>query len=73
MNDQVLVTGINDFIAKQVAVRLLQAGYSVRGTVRHKETAATVRESIARAGGDVSRLTCVVADLAQRSGWCVFR
>lgn len=69
MNDQVLVTGINGFIAKQVAVGLLNAGYFVRGTVRHKETAAVVRASIAHAGGDVSRLTCVVADLAQSSGW----
>ncbi len=69
MNDQVLVTGINGFIAKQVAVRLLKAGYSVRGTVRHKEIETTVRESIARAGGEVSRLTCMVADLTQSSGW----
>lgn len=69
MNDQVLVTGINGFIAKQVAVRLLKSGYFVRGTVRHKEIEATVKESIARAGGDVSRLTCVVTDLAQSSGW----
>lgn len=69
MNDQVLVTGINGFIAKQVAIRLLKAGYSVRGTVRHQEIEATVRESIARTGGDVSRLTCVVADLAHNSGW----
>jgi dihydroflavonol-4-reductase len=69
MSDQVLVTGINGFIAKQVALRLLQAGYSVRGTIRHQEIEGRVRESIARAGGDVSRLTCVVADLSHSSGW----
>jgi nucleoside-diphosphate-sugar epimerase len=69
MNDQVLVTGINGFIAKQVAVNLLKAGYSVRGTIRKKEIETTVRESIARAGGDLSRLTCVVADLTRSSDW----
>ena len=69
MNDQILITGINGFIAKQVAVSLLKAGYTVRGTVRHKETEATVIESIARAGGNVSRLSFIEVDLTQSSGW----
>ncbi|KAK0669258.1 putative oxidoreductase [Cercophora samala] len=44
---KVLITGINGYIAAHTAARFLQAGFSVRGTVRNK-TSANV-ESLLRA------------------------
>ena len=34
MNEKVLLTGISGFIAKHVAIELLNSGYEVLGTVR---------------------------------------
>jgi dihydroflavonol-4-reductase len=45
MAEKVLVTGITGFIAKHVALKLLQSGYEVRGTVRQLGRAQEVRES----------------------------
>lgn len=67
--DQVLVTGISGFIAKHVALELLRQGYAVRGTVRKPEAETQVRETLARSGGDVSRLSFVRADLLKDDGW----
>jgi dihydroflavonol-4-reductase len=69
MTDQVLVTGISGFIAKHVALALLNAGYAVRGTVRHAAAASAVSSALARQGGDISRLSFVVADLGAAAGW----
>lgn len=44
---KVLITGINGYIAAHTAARFLQAGFSVRGTVRNK-TSPNV-ESLLRA------------------------
>ena len=40
-------TGISGFIAKHVALRLLQAGQPVRGTLRHMARADEVRRALA--------------------------
>lgn len=69
MTDCVLVTGISGFIAKHVALELLRQGYAVRGTVRKPEAEAQVRATLARCGGDVSRLSFVRADLLKDEGW----
>ncbi len=68
--DLVLLTGASGFIAKQVALRLLNAGYAVRGTVRHLDRAGEVRAALAphlRPGA--GELTFVQADLESDAGW----
>lgn len=68
MSETVLVTGISGFIAKHCALRALEAGYSVRGTVRSVAKGEAVRETLAR-HVDVSRLTFAECDLLQDEGW----
>lgn len=69
MSDRALVTGISGFIAKHVALQLLQQGYEVRGTVRASARADEVRQTLAAHGADVSRLDFVEADLGSDGGW----
>ena len=69
MGSTVLVTGVSGFIARQVALDLLHAGYAVRGTVRDASRAESTRETLARAGADVSGLEFVEADLDSDAGW----
>jgi dihydroflavonol-4-reductase len=69
MATKVLVTGVSGFIARQVALDLLNGGYLVRGTVRDASRAESVRETLARAGADVSKLEFVEADLDSDAGW----
>lgn len=47
---KVLVTGVNGFIAVWVAKTLLDAGFSVRGTVRSESKAGHLRTLFASAG-----------------------
>ncbi|UTW56083.1 NAD-dependent epimerase/dehydratase family protein [Kordiimonas sp. SCSIO 12610] len=65
----ILITGVSGFIAKHTALYALNAGYSVRGTVRDLSKADMVKAIIARHGGDVSRLEFVEADLLSDDGW----
>jgi dihydroflavonol-4-reductase len=69
MIETVLVTGISGFIAKHVALELLKQGHNVRGTVRSPNRADSVRKTLAAHGGDVGRLSFVVADLNRDEGW----
>jgi nucleoside-diphosphate-sugar epimerase len=69
MADRVLVTGVSGVIAGQVALGLLRAGYSVRGSLRSMAKANEVRDTLARAGGDVERLEFVALDLGSDAGW----
>lgn len=69
MADVVLVTGINGFIAKHVALALLKDGYRVRGTLRNPGAAPAVERTLASAGADVANLSFVVADLKTEDGW----
>ncbi len=69
MTDTVLLTGISGFLGGHVALALLEAGYSVRGSVRNLSKSGKVRETLARAGADVSRLDFVALDLMSDAGW----
>lgn len=69
MNQQVLLTGISGFIAKQIARELLTHGYRVRGTVRTPSRADEVRRALERAGVDTARLDFANADLLTDHGW----
>lgn len=68
-SDRVLLTGISGFLGGHVALQLLNAGYTVRGSVRNLAKADKVRATLARHGADVSRLEFVTLDLAGDAGW----
>ena len=69
MSDRVLLTGISGFLGGHVALQLLNAGYTVRGSVRNLERADKVRATLATAGADTSRLEFVALDLLSDAGW----
>jgi dihydroflavonol-4-reductase len=65
----VLVTGVTGFIGLHVARTLLEHGYSVRGSVRSMERVDAIRDALARAGQDVSRIEFVRLDLMSDEGF----
>lgn len=69
MSDRVLLTGVSGFLGGHVALQLLNAGYTVRGSVRNLSKADKVRTTLARVGADVSRLEFVALDLLGDAGW----
>ena len=69
MADLVLLTGISGFIGGHVALELLKQGFAVRGSVRDMKKAAKVRDTLGRAGADLSRLEIVALDLLSDAGW----
>lgn len=71
MNEEwVLVTGGTGYIAQHCILALLREGYRVRTTVRSLAREAEVRGNLKTGGADPGdRLVCVVADLANDSGW----
>lgn len=68
--DLVLLTGVSGFIAKHVALKFLNAGYAVRGTLRRMDRADEVRAALApyltEQAGDLS---FVQTDLESDAGW----
>lgn len=71
MSDLVLLTGISGFLGSHVALHLLNAGYTVRGSVRNLNKADKVRETLNAAGADISKLEFVALDLLKDEGWGV--
>lgn len=69
MTDRVLLTGISGFLGGHVALQLLNAGYTVRGSLRNLGKADKVRDTLAKAGADISRLEFVALDLMDDAGW----
>lgn len=67
-NSLVLVTGASGFIAQHIIVRLLEAGYAVRGTIRSLKRADEVRAVIAAHSGG-KQIELVEADLTRDDGW----
>jgi dihydroflavonol-4-reductase len=69
MTERVLVTGGSGFLAEWQIVRLLQAGYEVRATLRDLSRAAEVESAVAREIAPGDRLSFVAADLRRDEGW----
>jgi len=68
--DVVLLTGVSGFIAKHIALKLLNAGYAVRGTLRRMDRADEVRAALAPyLTEQAGELTFVQADLESDAGW----
>ena len=69
----VLLTGISGFIAKHIAVRLLDEGFAVRGSVRSLGKADAVHDALLDHVRDKSsvgeRLSFVELDLGSDDGW----
>ena len=68
MTQTVLLTGISGFIAKHIAVKLLNAGFAVRGSVRTLARADEVSTAISP-HADTSNLSFVALDLNSDDGW----
>ena len=65
----VLVTGGSGFVGSHVVLQLLNAGHSVRTTVRSMKKEESVRAMLRAAGADAgSRLMFFTADLTSDSG-----
>lgn len=72
MTETVVLTGITGFLAKHVALRLLNAGFAVRGTLRRLDRAEEVRAALTPGLVDRDRLgalSLVEADLESDAGW----
>lgn len=65
----VLVTGISGFLARHVALQLLQKGDRVRGTVRSLARRGEIEQSLGAAGAPIDSLEFVEAELLGDEGW----
>lgn len=69
---RVLVTGATGFIARQIILDLLEAGYTVRGSIRSAKKAQGLRETLQSTLSDpvaITRLEFCELDLEQNLGW----
>ncbi len=72
MPQTVLLTGITGFIAKRIALDLLNAGHTVRGSLRSAGRADEVRDALRPQLSDpaaLERLSFVELDLTRDEGW----
>lgn len=72
MPQLVVLTGVTGFIAKRIALDLLEAGYAVRGSLRRMDRADEVRAALRPRLGDpaaLDRLSFVELDLGRDAGW----
>lgn len=72
MPNQVLLTGVTGFIAKRIALDLLNAGHKVKGTLRRRARADEVCEAIQPHLTDkdaLNNLSFVELDLTSDDGW----
>ncbi len=69
MKDKVLLTGISGWIAKHIAIDLLNSGYEVLGTIRNKELIEQTKQTLASQNAPLEKLSFVELDLLHDAGW----
>ncbi len=72
MSQHVLLTGVTGFIAKRIALDLLNKGYVVKGSLRSANRADEVRSAIQPGlteSSAIGRLSFVELDLTSDDGW----
>lgn len=69
MNERVLLTGATGFLASHCIVALVEAGYSVRGTVRSLERGQALLKRLPLSDEQRTRVELVTADLSKDDGW----
>lgn len=72
MSKTVVLTGVTGFIAKRIALDLLEAGHTVRGSLRSAKRADEVRNALKAHLSDAAaleRLSFVELDLSSDTGW----
>lgn len=68
-NPTVLVTGATGFVAMHCILKLLDGGWTVRGTLRDLRRADALADVLARHGATRERLQFAQADLGDDRGW----
>jgi len=68
-NKSVLLTGITGFLGSHTAIRLLEEGYKVTGTLRNMERAHSIKEIIGTRTNNVCNLELMEADLQDQAIW----
>ena len=69
MPDKVLLTGISGFVAKHVAIELLNSGFEVLGTVRNKNSIEQTKKTLEENNVSTEKLSFVELDLLKDEGW----
>ena len=69
MTETVLLTGISGYIGLHCAQQLLDAGYTVRGSVRSKIKEKEVLETLKTASVNTKKLSIIELDLTSDIGW----
>ena len=69
MSGKVLLTGVSGWIAKHVALELLNSGYEVLGTIRNKDLIEQTKQTLASQKAPLEKLSFVELDLLQDDGW----
>ena len=69
MSKKVLLTGISGFIAKHVAIELLNSGYEVLGTVRNSNSIEQTKKTLQENNVAINNLSFVELDLLKDEGW----
>ena len=63
MTDKVLLTGISGWIAKHIAIELLNDGYEVLGTVRNEDLIEQTKKTIQNQNTPIDKLSFIKLDL----------
>ena len=69
MSDKVLLTGISGFVAKHVAIELLNSGFEVLGTLRNKNSIEQTKKTLEENNVSTEKLSFVELDLLKDEGW----
>ncbi len=69
MSGKVLLTGISGFVAKHVALELLNSGFEVLGTVRNKNSIDQTKKTLEENNVSTDKLSFIELDLLRDDGW----